>query len=765
MTVFITMGWPILIKTLTLPGNEMNITESAQWEKDIYLIARQDKVEGGRSGVVNIQAQQLANRTLWLMNNLNELKEVTYSEIKVFSSAPAGFAATVKGEVFRVAQGMDADLSFIFYENTGSEAMALTAWPGIGYIKKIAGLIEENNGDALVSLVDGDGFVFAEIKKVDDVIALVGIESVEMGGSALQHSENTLLSLEDADGFTALSVAEDRDGDIAAELAAVSLGGAKIKQSPGDILSFEDRDGFTAFDVTEDDGDITVRADALGLRGVKIRAEDDATLRFGDRDGFELDFEDLIPDQTSAAASLVSEMNTVAAAESSLAHIPYDRLTAVVRKGLNIVLVYGQSFAPAAQGYTAITTQVSPRGNLMLGLSPRGKYFVRSTDAVFGVVGDEAVYHPLREVRQKDDGTLVSDDYASETQFGETILSGLLETLKHLHNREAGVQNDTGVVFAGSCTGAAGTTIAQLSKGSAEGWFGRFTDCIDQHLIAAEQAGFESVQVVAIVYAQGQNDAGNSGMTHDAYQTSLLNMQKNTVAEVMARTGQDAEPLFCITQTGGVYIGNGQANTLPVACAQLDVAQSVTGAFFAGVEFVYPNPGAHMYANSYRWNGCAIAKAIYPAVSGRRGSAFRILDAVYDGEKILVSLDTPQPPLKTSPFYVRTTETLFSDAGFTVIHGDGALYGADLTVSFISPYVVQIVPSKSLTGTIRLNLGDYLHNGGHNITDSDEQQSIFKWEYNGINGQKSAENIPALINKRYALRNRPASYSLKVRTI
>ncbi|SXW06975.1 Uncharacterised protein [Klebsiella pneumoniae] len=684
----------------------MNITESAQWEKDIYLIARQDKVEGGRSGVVNIQAQQLANRTLWLMNNLNELKEVTYSEIKVFSSDTAGFAATVKGEVFRVAQGMDADLSFIFYENTGSEAMALTAWPGIGYIKKISGLIEENDGDALVSLVDGDGFVFAEIKKVNDAIALQGIESVEMGGSALQRNESALLSLEDTDGFTALSVAEDRDGDIAAEVAAVSLGGAKMKQSPDAILSFEDRDGFTAFDVTEDDGDITVRADALGLGDVKIRAEDDATLRFGDRDGFELDFEDLIPDQTSAVASLVSEMNTVAAAESSLAYIPYDRLTAVVRKGLNIVLVYGQSFAPAAQGYTAITTQVSPRGNLMLGLSPRGKYFVRSADAVFGVVGDEAVYHPLREVRQKDDGTLVSDDYASETQFGETILSGLLETLKHLHNREAGVQNDTGVVFAGSCTGAAGTTIAQLSKGSAEGWFGRFTDCIDQHLIAAEQAGFESVQVVAIVYAQGQNDAGNSGMTHDAYQTSLLNMQKNTVAEVMARTGQDAEPLFCITQTGGVYIGNGQANTLPVACAQLDVAQSVKGAFFAGVEFVYPNPGAHMYANSYRWNGCAIAKAIYPAVSGRRGSAFRILDAVYDGEKILVSLDTPQPPLKTSPFYVRTTETLFSDAGFTVIHDDGALYGADLTVSFISPYVVQIVPSKSLTGTIRLNLGN-----------------------------------------------------------
>lgn len=144
----------------------MNITESVRWEKDIYLIARQDKVEGGRGGVVNIQAQQLANRTLWLMNNLNELKEVTYSEIKIFSDDTAGFAGTVKGEMFRVPQGMESDLSFIFYENTGTGALALTAWPGIGYINKITSLVEENDGDALAVLVDGDGFVFTEIKKL-----------------------------------------------------------------------------------------------------------------------------------------------------------------------------------------------------------------------------------------------------------------------------------------------------------------------------------------------------------------------------------------------------------------------------------------------------------------------------------------------------------------------------------------------------------------------------------------------------------------------
>jgi hypothetical protein len=41
----------------------MNISEKPQWENNISMLARQQKVEGGRDGAANIQAQQLANRT------------------------------------------------------------------------------------------------------------------------------------------------------------------------------------------------------------------------------------------------------------------------------------------------------------------------------------------------------------------------------------------------------------------------------------------------------------------------------------------------------------------------------------------------------------------------------------------------------------------------------------------------------------------------------------------------------------------------------
>ena len=42
------------------------ITEQPQWEDDVYLIEKQDKVLGGELGVINIQAKQLANRTKYL---------------------------------------------------------------------------------------------------------------------------------------------------------------------------------------------------------------------------------------------------------------------------------------------------------------------------------------------------------------------------------------------------------------------------------------------------------------------------------------------------------------------------------------------------------------------------------------------------------------------------------------------------------------------------------------------------------------------------
>lgn len=49
----------------------MNLTEASNWEAGIYQIETEDLVQGGPGGVSNLQPQQLANRTLWLKNQLS----------------------------------------------------------------------------------------------------------------------------------------------------------------------------------------------------------------------------------------------------------------------------------------------------------------------------------------------------------------------------------------------------------------------------------------------------------------------------------------------------------------------------------------------------------------------------------------------------------------------------------------------------------------------------------------------------------------------
>lgn len=43
-----------------------NVNETQAWESGIYRIETTDPILGGETGTANIQAKQLANRTLWL---------------------------------------------------------------------------------------------------------------------------------------------------------------------------------------------------------------------------------------------------------------------------------------------------------------------------------------------------------------------------------------------------------------------------------------------------------------------------------------------------------------------------------------------------------------------------------------------------------------------------------------------------------------------------------------------------------------------------
>ena len=76
----------------------MKINEISQWEEEIYLLRRNDRVLGGVNGVANMQAQQLANRTQYLKALLElqgENIDGAIDSLRGDLKSPAGWGDTI----------------------------------------------------------------------------------------------------------------------------------------------------------------------------------------------------------------------------------------------------------------------------------------------------------------------------------------------------------------------------------------------------------------------------------------------------------------------------------------------------------------------------------------------------------------------------------------------------------------------------------------------------------------------------------------------
>lgn len=73
------------------------INEQARWEDGIYQIKRGDAVSGGRDGVANIQARQLAARTAYLKQELDILGTMAMADMGVYDSPELAQAAIIAG--------------------------------------------------------------------------------------------------------------------------------------------------------------------------------------------------------------------------------------------------------------------------------------------------------------------------------------------------------------------------------------------------------------------------------------------------------------------------------------------------------------------------------------------------------------------------------------------------------------------------------------------------------------------------------------------
>lgn len=103
------------------------INETSLWETDIPLIARLDKVEGGKAGLVNIQTSKLANRTAYLKGELEAYNALIKSGELPFTSEAEAQAAIVQGASLRALFSVRSEDARVWAEeftNAGGQAVA-----------------------------------------------------------------------------------------------------------------------------------------------------------------------------------------------------------------------------------------------------------------------------------------------------------------------------------------------------------------------------------------------------------------------------------------------------------------------------------------------------------------------------------------------------------------------------------------------------------------------------------------------------------------
>lgn len=787
-----------------------NLKDVPEWAEGIYqltvetpVLGKQEDVPG--DGPSNIQAQQLANRTRWLRLQLESASD--YREYTFFKTTSdpdgtrAGLAGTPEGKMFRVVQGPDDTLAFIYYLNDGGTAVKQSGLLGQGSITNTIRLYKTqqqaiddlsagnilpgskcwidseddflsheytNVGGALESTgrvqpskeyvddvsgpvkfldsktnatffhrwKDKVGTVIAGWKKSSNGSVFFDSRMLKFGpngffGQGMEISadkigNNQVKAVKGADGVTRMI---DKRGITFAKIKNGIVTLSKLKL---DVLSnMSISSGNTIWNIKKSGSDITV-SDKRGIIGFRLDARGYLHGNFinANKDDKQLTEEDILFRlEALAAAKQANRYNRIYNSEPR------------TRKKYKIILLYGQSFIPAAQSNCVLTPH-SRYNSVMLGQSPRGMYFSNppAGSEVYGPVGGENKFYPLGEVCQDTSGNIVS-----QSGYGETMCTSIADEFKRMHNQSIGVEDDPDTVICIGACGVAGRSIAQLSKGASPELYNRVETFLSgvAEAVAAEGAEWE---VVAIIYGQGENDNSQS-MTF--YQQKSIEMRMNLIASCKAASGQKHDPGYFINQIGNTYI-NGMG--VPLAQSKLPelVGRTVLVASYQGL----PNPGAHLCANSYRALGCLYAREIWRYYDNNGDFTFRAVKACHRSNVAYVSFTPRVAPLSFKSSYNKWDETMYDDKGFTITDGSGSLSGSDLTVEIVSDRVVRLTAIREFTGAVTILLGDKTHAGIHNLCDSSVEEAGINWEYTGaVQGQYTQENIASLVNKPYSLTN------------
>ncbi|HHC4795102.1 TPA: hypothetical protein ACN63N_002549 [Klebsiella oxytoca] len=102
-----------------------NLPETPSWESGIHQLEEAERAKAGPGGVLNVQATQLANRTLYLKEAVDNLSGAVYSGSDIYETKEAGLLKTSEGEYFKVPVSGISDISYILYQNKSGVAVEI----------------------------------------------------------------------------------------------------------------------------------------------------------------------------------------------------------------------------------------------------------------------------------------------------------------------------------------------------------------------------------------------------------------------------------------------------------------------------------------------------------------------------------------------------------------------------------------------------------------------------------------------------------------
>ncbi|MGX8812533.1 hypothetical protein ACWWJ3_24625, partial [Klebsiella pneumoniae] len=145
-----------------------SLPETSAWESGIHQLEESDRAKAGPGGILNLQASQLASRTRYLkviLEGIIDFKNLTFFKTEDDPDGTiAGIAATVDGELFRVAQGLNSDAAFIYYVNKNSAAEAIASLPSNGAIEVVKSSITDIS-QSLSKGLRNTGVMLSMVKK------------------------------------------------------------------------------------------------------------------------------------------------------------------------------------------------------------------------------------------------------------------------------------------------------------------------------------------------------------------------------------------------------------------------------------------------------------------------------------------------------------------------------------------------------------------------------------------------------------------------